>query len=149
MKVILLKDVKGVGRKYDIKEVGDGHAVNFLIPRGFAETATPNAIKKMEMKKSTDTTMREVDAELAKANIAQLGEQAIEMTEKANEKGHLFAGVHTEEISKAVKKQIHLDILPEWIKLEKPIKTTGEYEINVEWHGQAGTFKLLITGSSD
>jgi large subunit ribosomal protein L9 len=147
MKVILLKDVKGVGKKYDIKEVGDGHAVNFLIPKGFAETATPNAVKKMEVRKSTDTTMKAVDAELAKANIKQLGEQAIEMTEKANEKGHLFAGVHTEEIAKAIKKQIHLDVDPEWIKLEKPIKTTGEYDINVEWHGEAGSFKLSIVGS--
>jgi large subunit ribosomal protein L9 len=147
MKVILLKDVKGVGRKYDVKEVGDGHAVNMLIPKGLAETATPANIKKMEVRKSTDTTMKAVDAELAKANIEQLGAQTIEISEKANEKGHLFAGVHTEEIAKAVKKQIHLDIDPEWIKLEKPIKTTGEYEINVEWHGQTGTFKLSILGT--
>jgi large subunit ribosomal protein L9 len=149
MKVILLKDVKGVGKKYDIKEVGDGHAVNLLIPKGLAVTATPAAIKKIDIQKASDTTMKAVDAELAKNNIEQLSSQVIEMTEKANEKGHLFAGVHTEEISKAIKKQIHLDILPEWIKLEKPIKTTGEYEINVEWHGQSGSFKLLITGSSD
>lgn len=127
--------------------MGDGHAVNFLIPKGFAETATPNAVKKMEVRKSTDTTMKAVDAELAKANIKQLGEQTIEMTEKANEKGHLFAGVHTVEISKAIKKQIHLDIDPEWIKLEKPIKTAGEYDIDVEWHGQTGSFKLSIVGS--
>lgn len=147
MKVILLKDVKGVGRKYDVKEVGDGHAVNMLIPKGFAVTATPSAIKRVEIQKASDTTMRAVDAELAKANIEQLGAQTIEITEKANEKGHLFAGVHTEEIAKAVKKQIHLDIDPEWIKLEKPIKVTGEYEINVEWHGQAGAFKLSIVGS--
>ena len=147
MKIILLKDVKGVGRKYDVKDVGDGHAVNMLIPKGFAVTATPSAIKRIEMQKASDTTMRAVDAELAKANIAQLGEQTIEMSEKANEKGHLFAGVHTEEIAKAVKKQIHLDIDPEWIKLEKPIKTTGEYDINVEWHGQSGAFKLSILGT--
>jgi large subunit ribosomal protein L9 len=118
-----------------------------LIPKGLAETATPANIKKMEVRKSTDTTMKAVDAELAKANIEQLGAQTIEISEKANEKGHLFAGVHTEEIAKAVKKQIHLDIDPEWIKLEKPIKTTGEYEINVEWHGQTGTFKLSILGT--
>ncbi len=147
MKIILLKDVKGVGKKYDVKNVGDGFAMNSLIPNGFAETATPANIKKMEMRKATDTTMKAVDAELAKANIAQLGEQTIEMTEKANEKGHLFGSVHTVEIAKAIKKQIHLDILPEWIKLEKPIKTTGEYEINVEWHGESGSFKLSIVGS--
>lgn len=149
MKVILLKDVKNVGRKYDIKDVGDGHAVNLLIPKGFAIPATDSNIKRTELQKSTDTTMRAVDAELAKSNIQQLGEQTIEITEKANEKGHLFAGVHTAEIAKAIKKQIHLDIDPEWIKLETAIKAVGEYEINVEWHGQAGTFKLLITGASD
>jgi large subunit ribosomal protein L9 len=147
MKVILLKDVKNVGRKYDVKDVGDGHAVNLLIPKGFAIPATASNVKRIEVQKATDTTMRTVDAELAKANIAQLGEQTIEITEKANEKGHLFAGVHTEEISKAIKKQIHLDIDPEWIKLENAIKAVGEYEINVEWHDQAGTFKLSILGT--
>ena len=147
MKIILLKDVKGVGKKYEIKEVGDGYALNLLIPKGFAVTATPNAIKKMEAQKATDTTMKEVDIALAKDNIEQLQAQTIEMTEKANEKGHLFAGVHTEEIAKAVKKQIHLDIAPEWIKLEKPLKTTGEYEIDVEWHGVKGQFKLSILGT--
>lgn len=147
MKVILLKDVKGVGRKYDVKDVGDGHAVNLLIPKGFAISATANNIKRIETQKSADTTMRAVDAELAKANIEQLGAQTIEITEKANEKGHLFAGVHTEEISKAIKKQIHLDILPEWIKLDSAIKAIGEYDINVEWHGQAGSFKLSILGT--
>ena len=146
MKIILLKDVKGVGKKYEIKDVGDGHAVNMLIPKGFAVTATPAAIKRIEVQKAADTTMKAVDAELAKNNIEQLAAQTIEMSEKANEKGHLFAGVHTEEISKAIKKQIHLDIDPEWIKLEKPIKTTGEYDINVEWHGQTGSFKLNIVG---
>ena len=147
MKIILLKDVKGVGKKYEIKDVGDGHAVNMLIPKGFAVTATPAAIKRIEVQKASDTTMKAVDAELAKNNIEQLAAQTIEMSEKANEKGHLFAGVHTEEISKAVKKQIHLDIDPEWIKLENAIKATGEYDINVEWHGEAGTFKLSILGT--
>ena len=147
MKIILLKDVKGIGKKYDIKIVGDGFAMNSLIPRKLAETATPLAIKRMEMRKSTDTTMKAVDAELAKKNIEQLSAQTIEMTEKANEKGHLFAGVHTKEIADSIKKQIHLDIDPEWIKLEKPIKTTGEYDINVEWHGQTGSFKLSILGT--
>jgi large subunit ribosomal protein L9 len=147
MKIILLKDVKGVGKKYDVKMVGDGYAMNSLIPRGFAETATPANIKKMEVRKSTDTTMKAVDAELAKSNIEQLSAQTIEMSEKANEKGHLFAGVHTNEISEAIKKQIHLDILPEWIKLENAIKAVGEYDINVEWHGQTGVFKLAIVGT--
>ena len=144
MKIVLLKDVKGVGRKYEIKEVGDGHAINMLIPKGLAQTATPAVIKKIEVLKATDSAMRQVNEELARDNIKQLGAQTIEMVEKANEQGHLFAGVNTKEISEAVKKQIRLDIDPEWILLEKPIKTTGEYDINVEWHGVAGTFRLSI-----
>ena len=144
MKVVLLKDVKGVGRKYEIKEVGDGHAVNLLIPKGLAQTATPSAIKKIEAMKAADATMRKVDEELARENIKQLGAQTIEIVEKANEQGHLFAGVHTKEIAQAIKKQIHLDIDSEWILLEKPIKVTGEYDINVEWNGVSGTFKLSI-----
>ena len=144
MKVILLKDVKGVGRKYDVKNVGDGHAMNMLIPQKFAEIATPQAIKRNEETKANDATMRQVDKELARENIKQLGAETIEMVEKTNEKGHLFAGVHTKEIALAIKKQTRLDIDPEWIKLEKAIKVTGEYDIDVDWNGEVGKFKLSI-----
>ncbi len=146
MKVVLLKDVRGVGKKYDIKEVGDGHAINMLIPKGLALTANPATLKKIETLKATDATMRKVDEELARSNIEQLAKQTIEMIEKTNEQGHLFAGVHTKEIAEGIKKQIRLDIDPEWILLEKPIKVAGEYDIKVEWNNIAGTFKLSIKG---
>ncbi len=144
MKVILLKDARGVGRKYEIKEVGDGHAINMLIPKGIALPGTPANVKRIEAIKAKDTTMRQVDEALARENIKQLGAQTIEMVEKTNEQGHLFAGVNAKEIAEAIKKQIHLDIDPEWIQLEKPIKVTGEQDINVEWNGVSGTFKLSI-----
>lgn len=144
MKIILLKDVKGVGKKYEVKDVGDGYAINMLIPKGLAHAATASAIKNSEAIKAKDSAMKAVDEELARKNIEELASKKIELVEKANEKGHLFASVHTKEISLAVKKQTRLDILPEWIVLEKPIKLVGEYDIEVALHGVTGSFKLLI-----
>lgn len=148
MKIILLKDVRGVGRKYDVKDVGDGYAMNKLIPQKYAEPATQQAIAKIQALKEKNDTMRKVDEELARKNIEQLESQGVEMIEQANEQGHLFAGVHTKEITSAIKTQLHLDIDPEWILLEKPIKTVGETVVPVEWNGVSGSFTLSIKKQS-
>ena len=144
MKVILLKDVKNVGRKFEVKEVGDGFAINSLIPRKLAEVATPAALKRLESKKSEIEVMRKVDEDLAKANIEQISSKEIVLKEKANEAGHLFAGIHIPEIVKAVKVETELDLDPTWIELEQPIKMVGEYEIPVGWNHIKGMIKLSV-----
>ncbi len=144
MKVILLKDVKNVGRKFEVKNVGDGFAINSLIPRRLAEIATPHALKKLESRKSEIEAMRQVDEDLAKANLEQISAKEIIITEKANELGHLFAAVHIAEIVKAIKTETELDIAPEWIVLAEPIKAVGEYKIPVEYHSHKSIIKLSI-----
>jgi len=84
MKVILKQDIKGVGRKYEIKEISDGYANNFLIPRKLAEFASSEAIKRAEILKSTVDTEREVQEKLAEKQLEMLKEVRVILKKKAN-----------------------------------------------------------------
>jgi large subunit ribosomal protein L9 len=144
MKVILIKDVKKIGKKYEIKEVADGHALNMLIPNGMAIPASPGNVNMIEAKKKGDMleTAR-TEAEIQKA-LNEIKGICIEMTGKVNDKGHLFAGIHKEEIIEAVKKQKGVNISDEHLLLPKPIKEIGEHDINVKVGDREVAFKLVI-----
>jgi len=105
MKIILLKDIPKVGRKYDIKNVADGYALNLLIPRGLAQIATPQTEKNIEAMKAKDLVEKKVQGELLVKNLEVLKDLVINMKEKANEKGHLFAGVTKEKLKRYLKLQ--------------------------------------------
>lgn len=144
MKVILLKNVPKIGQKYEVKEVSDGHASNFLIPRGLALVANQSTLKQVETLKSKDVMEKKVHEDLLLKNLEDLTGVAVHMSESANEQGHLFAGIHKEEIIPALKEQTRLEISPEYIVLEKPIKTVGEHEITVSVQDKKTTFKLIV-----
>ncbi len=132
MKVILLQDVPGTGRKYDVKEVRDGYGRNFLIARNLAKLATPQAIKKIEEEKKIQEEERKIQEDLLEKTLAGLENLKITIDAKENEKGHLFAGIHIKEIREALKKQHHLEIPEDMIELNKPIKETGEHKIKIK-----------------
>ncbi|OGI64548.1 50S ribosomal protein L9 [Candidatus Nomurabacteria bacterium RIFCSPLOWO2_02_FULL_40_10] len=144
MKVIFLQDVPRVGKKYDIKEVNDGYAVNFLLPRKLAETATPKAIAELEKRKKSIAIEREVQESLLLKNLEEIKGKTITLKAKTDEKGHLFAQIHKKEIVEAMKAQNHADIGEEFIALEKPIKETGEHEIPISIKGKKSSFKLIV-----
>ncbi len=146
MKIILLKDVKKIGRKYDVKEVADGHALNMLIPKNLALPATAANINMIEAKKKGDLLENaKTDAELQKT-LAEIKDIVIEITGKVNEIGHLFAGIHKVEIIEALKKQKGVNITAEHLILEKPIKEIGDYNIHIKIGEKESTFKLIIKG---
>ncbi len=132
MKIILLQDVPGTGKKYDVKNVKDGYARNFLIQQKLAETATLQKIKTIEKNKKQNEQQKEIYKDILKKNIEALKELKITIKEKANEKGHLFAMIHQEEISKILKEQNRIEIPPEFIEIEKPIKEIGKHKIKVK-----------------
>lgn len=144
MKVILRADIKGVGRKYEVKNVADGYANNFLIPKKLVEYASVEAVKKAEVLRLATEAEMEIKEELTKKQIEILKEVEIVLQKKANDKGHLFEKLHEEEISKALKAQAKADIAPEFIKLETPIKEVGDYQIKVEVGKNKGEFKLHL-----
>jgi len=131
MKVILTKDVPKLGIKYDVKEVSAGYARNFLFSRGLAEQATDKILKSVEIKKKQASQEKEISQDILEKNLVAIDGLRLTAEEKANEKGHLFAGVHKEEIVKILKEQKHVEIPPELIELEHPIKEIGEHKIKV------------------
>ncbi len=144
MKVILLKDVKKIGKKYDIKEVADGFAINKLIPGKFAMPATQANLNLIESKK------KEIAAEVAKteAEVNKMLEQVknigITVKGKVNDKGLLFAGLHAAEIVAAVKAQTGVVLPAEQVLLDKPIKEVGDHSIKIKYGSREAVFKLTI-----
>src|SRR4051812_13694300 len=99
MKIILLKDVPKVGKRYDVKNVADGYALNMLIPRGLAQVATNDAVKRVELAKSNDMTQKKIQDELLVKNLEIIKNLTLTLKERANEKGSLFAGVTREMLA--------------------------------------------------
>lgn len=144
MQVILLKDVKKLGRAHEVVTVADGFALNQLIPSKAAVAATPAARKEAEARMAKQGARKELDAALLKQNIASLADARVVITAKANEKEHLYNAIGAEEISAATKAQTHIDIPAEAIKLEKPFKELGTFTVPVA-HGETfGEFKIVI-----
>ena len=144
MKVILIKDVKDMGRAHEEVTTSDGYALNYLIPKKFAIAATPVARKEAETRRKMVVDTKTVDAALLTQNIASLAAARIVIKMKANEKGHLYDAVGESDISKAVKEQSRIDLPEEVIKLEKPIKELGTFEIPVASADTFGKFSITI-----
>jgi large subunit ribosomal protein L9 len=142
MKVILLKDVKTVGRKYDVKEVADGYALNFLLPQKSAERATDKALERINKMKAEIDAERKVQDDLLMKNLEGLKGQTVTIEEKVNDKGHLFAAIHKEKIAEEVEKQTRVSIPAAMIQLGKPIKEAGDFTIHLE--GSHATFVLVV-----
>lgn len=144
MKIILLKDIPKVGKKFETKDISDGYAVNMLIPRGLALAATPDVVKRIAIERSKEEGERKLHDDLFLKNIKDLEGVTITITGKASEKGHLFAGLHREAVAEALLNQTRLQINPSFIQIEHPIKEIGEYMIEVKGAGKSVKFKMVI-----
>lgn len=129
MRIILLKDVAGVGKKYEVKEVSDGFARNQLIPRGDAEMATPKALVTLETRKMAVADKKRLEHSLLEKNIASVHGKTVILVRKANEKGHLFAKIKAEDIVEAIREQFRVEIPVTAITTEKHIDTIGTHRI--------------------
>lgn len=148
MKVILLEDVPKLGKKFDIKEVSDGYGRNFLIKNKFAELATFETIQKMDkLKIKAEEERRDREGAIEK-KLSILGEAGITIEGKANEEGHLFAGIRKEDVLEALKKA-GVEIDEELVIFEKPIKEIGEKEIVVKVGKKEFKIKLNIVGRKE
>jgi len=135
MKVIFIKDLKKVGYKNDIKEQPDGYVRNFLIPKGYVILATPEAVKKVERAQNEIRVEREVQTDLFKKNIHSVRGVGVTIVAKTTEKGSLFKAIHAKDIADALKKNNHIVIAEEYIKLDAPIKQNGTVTVGVEAMG--------------
>ncbi len=144
MKVILLHDVRGLGVKADIKKVADGYAVNFLIPKGLVKQATEAAVAELEALKTKEAALEKVREDLLVKNLKKIKDTVIEITEKANDKGHLFAAIHEGEIALKLKESSGIDVGASYIKVSEPIKTVGEHEVKVAVKDKEVSFKIKV-----
>ena len=144
MKVIFLKDVQRVGKKYDVKEVNDGYALNFLFPNKLAEMATPKSIVELEKRKKEIIIEREIQEDLLMKNLEEIKGKVIIIQGKANQKGSLFSAIHKKEIKDELAKEHKIEIGEDFIILEKPIKEIGEFGIPIEIKHKKSSFKLIV-----
>ncbi|MFN4244565.1 MAG: 50S ribosomal protein L9 [Brevinematia bacterium] len=132
MKVILLKDVKNVGKVGEIKEVSDGYARNFLIKNKLALEATEGNIKfvRSQIKSLEKKNERKIEnAQEAKKLIESI---SVTIRAKAGENGRLFGSITSDDISEALKSEHNIDIDKKIIEIEEPIKTLGNHFVNVK-----------------
>lgn len=134
MKVIFLKDVKGTAKKGEMKEVSDGYARNFLLPKGIAKEATNVNVNELNQQEKA----REINAQREEEAAVELGKQIkdvqVEIYTKAGEGGRLFGAITSKDIADQLKKQTKVDVDKRKIVLNEPIKTLGATEVEVKLH---------------
>ena len=129
MKVILQQDVRGQGKKGELKEVSDGYARNYLLPRKLASEATTDNINALKLKEKARAAQMAREKAEAEANAKKLGEITVTVRAKAGDKGKLFGSVTSKEISDALHEQFDLTIEKQKIVQAEPIKSFGAYEV--------------------
>ena len=132
MKVILLKDIKGVGKRFEEKEVSDGHASNFLIPQKLAVSAIDTSAETIKNLKDQEEKIKEKEQAKLDNSISQVTGLKFEVKMKANEKGHLFEKITADKLSVILKKEKGIEIEPKHIQLSDPVKELGSFEIPVD-----------------
>ena len=146
MKVILLQDVRGQGKKGEIKEVSDGYARNYLLPRKLAVEATPeklNALKQQEKARAAQAAREKAQAEETAKKLQSL---VVVITAKAGGSGRFFGSITSKEISEALLAQHGINIEKNKIVLSEPIKSFGSYEVKCKLgHEVSGVVNVIVT----
>lgn len=145
MKVILLENIKGVGKKDDIINANDGYARNFLFPKNKAVEANATNLAKLKAKQNSENHKKEVEKSEAEKIKEKLEKISLRIEVKAGENGKIFGGVTAKEVSDELKKQKNIDIDKKKILLKETIKTVGIFNVDVKlYEGVIGKIKANI-----
>lgn len=147
MKIVLLKDLPKVGRKYEVVDVADGYAMNSLIPARAAEIATDAVVHKYNKLKEVETAARAAMEEEVIAKIDSLTSKTYTVSAKANDQGHLFAAVHKDEIIAAVKAEVGITLDPAYIGLEVALKQVGSFEVPLKVRDMVKNLNIEIVAA--
>lgn len=148
MKVILLKDVAKIGRRFDVVSVPDGYALNKLIPKNMAEAATPESIKRLENLASKLKTDRAVEASSFGDALSTLKGVQVSVPVEANKEGRMFQALKAGAIIAAVTEATGLTLGAEQIVMKVPIKTVGEHEVELVSGDTRGVLVLNLVSKS-
>lgn len=144
MRVILLKDVSGQGKKGDVKNVSNGFAANFLFPKFLARPATESAISELQGQKNKIISQQNKKNNEAEKIIGAISGKSINILSKASIKGTLFKGISAEDIVKEARKQLKACLPVQSIKISEHLKSTGIFTIAVELNGFNTNLTVII-----
>lgn len=145
MKVILMQDIKGVGKKDEVINANDGYARNFLFPRKLAVEANTENMSKLKGRQDSVNFKKEQEKENAEKIKKKLSEMLLTIKVKAGENGKIFGSITSKEISTELKKQYNVDIDKKKILLKQAIKEIGTFTIDVKlYEGITGKLKINI-----
>lgn len=144
MIVILIKDVKGVGKAGEVVKVSDGYARNMLLPRGLATEATEGNVKSLEKQKAIKEEQKRKELAEAKELAEKIGQLRVTIKTKSGEGGRLFGSITTKDIADALAEQHKISIDKRKFVLENPIKHTGDFELDIKIYSEV-TAKLKVT----
>lgn len=145
MKVILLQDVEGLGRKYEVKEVKPGHARNFLLPQKLAKAATKQALKWLADQKEVIDKEAEEDLKKAQELASALDGFEVPVFVKVGDEGQLFESINQQKIVDKLKEMGH-EVRKSQVDLPDPIKELGEFPVNIKLdHNLEAEIKLIVS----
>ena len=145
MKVILLVDVKSLGKKGQIVNVSDGYARNMILPKKLGVEATSKNLNDLKLRKANEEKVAQENLDAAKAFAEELSTKEVILTLKVGEGGRTFGSVSSKEISEAAKKQLNLDIDKKKLQLENPIRNLGVTNVPVRLHPKVtGSLKVWV-----
>ena len=146
MKVIFNVDVRGQGKKGEMKEVSDGYARNYLLPRKLASEATADAVNAFKLREKAKAAQIARDRALAEENAKKLAGVVVQVQARAGQGGRLFGAVTSQEISDALREQHGIEIEKNRIVQPEPIKQFGSYEEKAKLGSEvSGTINVLVT----
>lgn len=146
MKIILLEDVKSLGKKGEIVNVSDGYARNMILPKKLGLEATSKNLNDLKLQNQHAEKVAQENLEAARNFAEELKDKKVEVKMKAGEGGRTFGSISTKEIAEAAKKQLGLELDKKKMILKDPIKALGTYEVQIKLHPQVtGTFSVHVS----
>ena len=145
MKVILLDNIKGVGKKDEVINASDGYARNFLFPKNLAVEANAENMSKLKNKQDSAKHKKDVEKEKALEIVGKLKDITLTIKVKAGDNGRIFGGVTSKEISENLKSQYKIDVDKKKIVLNETIKNLGVFNISIKlFEGVVGNLKVSV-----
>lgn len=146
MKVILLEDVKSLGKKGDVVDINDGYARNFVLPKKLGIEANNKNMNDLKLKKANDEKIAKEQLEAAKEFAKEMEQEEVVLSIKAGEGGKTFGSISNKEIAQGYKQQQGKEIDKKKIILPEPIKSFGVFEVGVKLHPSVtGKLKVKVT----
>ncbi len=146
MKIILLEDVKSLGKKGDMVEVNNGYARNFILPKKLGVEATGKNINDLKLQKAHQDKVAAEQLAAAQTLAADLSEKSVEVKMKVGEGGKTFGAISTKEIAAAAKEQLDIEIDKKKISVDEPIKSLGVHNAKIKLHPKVtATLKVKVS----